>query len=160
MPPKLPISLLVGERAGRPEGVTERDLCENPMTQRYATIITDEGGREIVSAIGEFEGAAPQGRLGRVEPVAPGVRIGMVRDGAGNFAFPEAATGGQMVNLAIARLKALRPVATAKPAQPAKPKAAKRRKMTARPKKPTGQARSQRAAGAGGEGDGVAHARD
>ncbi|WP_137933958.1 hypothetical protein [Mesorhizobium comanense] len=122
------------------------------MTQRYATIITDDDGREIVSAIGEFEGAAPQERLGSVEPVAPGVRIGMARDGAGNFAFPEAATGGQMVNLAIARLRALRPAATAKP------KAAKRRKKPARSKKPPKRAGSPKAAG--GEGDSVAHARD
>ncbi|WP_032900288.1 hypothetical protein [Mesorhizobium ciceri] len=49
---------------------------------RYATIITDDDGQEIVSAIGEFEGAAPQPRLGRVEQVAPGVKIGMVRAGS------------------------------------------------------------------------------
>ncbi|MER8981081.1 hypothetical protein [Mesorhizobium sp. M0870] len=52
---------------------------------RYATIITDADGQEIVSAIGEFEGAAPQPRLGRVEQVAPSVKIGMVRDAAGGF---------------------------------------------------------------------------
>ena len=51
---------------------------------RYATIITDDGP-EIVSAIGQFEGAASQPRLGRVEQVAPGVKIGMVRDAVGGF---------------------------------------------------------------------------
>ncbi|MER9641709.1 hypothetical protein [Mesorhizobium sp. M0239] len=51
---------------------------------RYATIITDADGQEIVSAIGEFE-AAPQPGLGRVEQVAPSVKIGMVRDAAGGF---------------------------------------------------------------------------
>lgn len=58
---------------------------------RYATIITDDDGREVVSAIGEFEGAAPQPRLGRVEQVAPGVLIGMLRggpvDAVGGFGF-------------------------------------------------------------------------
>ncbi|AMY01294.1 hypothetical protein AB0V79_01970 [Mesorhizobium ciceri] len=49
---------------------------------RYATI-TDADGQEIVSAIGEFEGTAPQPCLGRVEQVAPGVKIGVVRDAAG-----------------------------------------------------------------------------
>ena len=44
---------------------------------RYATIITDADGQEIVSAIGEFEGTEPQPRLGRIEQVAPGVKIGM-----------------------------------------------------------------------------------
>ncbi|MER9348638.1 hypothetical protein [Mesorhizobium sp. M0227] len=52
---------------------------------RYATIITDADDQEIVSAIGEFEGAAPQPGLGRVEQVAPSVKIGMVRDAAGGF---------------------------------------------------------------------------
>ena len=32
------------------------------MSNRYATIITDDDGREVVSAIGVFEGAAPQAR--------------------------------------------------------------------------------------------------
>ncbi|RWO70293.1 MAG: hypothetical protein EOS17_11420 [Mesorhizobium sp.] len=51
----------------------------------HATIITDDDGQEIVSAIGEFEGTAPQPRLGRVEQVAPGAKIGMVRDAVGGF---------------------------------------------------------------------------
>ncbi|AZO06657.1 MULTISPECIES: hypothetical protein [unclassified Mesorhizobium] len=44
---------------------------------RYATIITADDGAEIVSAIGAFEGADPPRRTGRVEQVAPGVRIGI-----------------------------------------------------------------------------------
>jgi hypothetical protein len=34
------------------------------MSVRYATIIIDDDGREVVSSIGVFEGAAPQARLG------------------------------------------------------------------------------------------------
>ncbi|AZV21105.1 MULTISPECIES: hypothetical protein [unclassified Mesorhizobium] len=52
---------------------------------RYATIITDDDGQEIVSVIGQFEGAAPQPRLGRVEQVAPVVKIGMVWDAVAGF---------------------------------------------------------------------------
>ena len=37
---------------------------------RYATIITDDDGREVVSAIGEFEGAARQPDRGYTEQVA------------------------------------------------------------------------------------------
>jgi hypothetical protein len=48
------------------------------MSNRYATIITDDDGREVVSAIGEFEGA-PDARHGHFELVAADVRIGMVR---------------------------------------------------------------------------------
>ncbi|SDA88993.1 hypothetical protein [Mesorhizobium qingshengii] len=111
------------------------------MPHRYATIIIDDDGREIVSAIGEFEGAAPRTRLGRVEQVASGVLIGMVRDAAGGFSFPQAGTGG----LAMARLRAgaAKPARVAKPAQAAKPagttrpkRARKARKKSARSKKP------------------------
>ncbi|BAB49069.1 hypothetical protein [Mesorhizobium japonicum] len=112
------------------------------MTQRYATIITDDDGREIVSAIGEFEGAPPQVRLGRVEPVASGVLIGMVRDPAGGFGFPQAGIGGHAMGLILARLKAQASVAkragAAKPAAVAKPKRAKRAKKRTRSRKPTG----------------------
>ncbi|RUV08506.1 MAG: hypothetical protein EOR97_24550 [Mesorhizobium sp.] len=52
---------------------------------RYATIITDADGQEIVSAVGQFEGAASLPRLGCAEQVAPGVKIGMVRDAVGGF---------------------------------------------------------------------------
>ncbi|TPM91851.1 hypothetical protein [Mesorhizobium sp. B2-1-3A] len=123
------------------------------MTQRYATIITDDDGREIVSAVGEFEGAAPQPRLGRVEPAAPGVLIGMVRDVGGGFGFPQSGSGGQAIGLVLARLKAQASVAkragAAKPAATEKPKRAKRaRKKPARSKKPAGSAqKAGRAAG-------------
>ncbi|RVD55069.1 MULTISPECIES: hypothetical protein [unclassified Mesorhizobium] len=116
---------------------------------RYATIITDADGQEIVSAIGGFEGTAPQPRLGRVEQVAPGVKIGMVRDAAGDFCFPQAGIAGPLVGLVMARLKAQ----TAKPAQGAKPAGAARpkrvqgakkrtRKKSARSKKPASRAGS------------------
>ncbi|MBN9218971.1 MAG: hypothetical protein J0I79_13545 [Mesorhizobium sp.] len=123
---------------------------------RYATIITNDDGLEIVSAIGEFEGAAPQARLGRIEPVMPGVLIGMVRNVAGGFGFPQAAIGGQLVGLAMARLKATKPAGTARPVEPAKKKAAKRRKKPAGPKKPP---RQKPAIGAG-EADSVAPVHD
>jgi len=103
---------------------------------RYATIITDDDGREVVSAIGEFEGAAPQARLGRIEPVAPGVLIGMVRDAAGGFCFPQAGIGANAMSLAMARLET-RAIAP-KPAAVVKPRRAKRaKKKTARSRKPT-----------------------
>ncbi|MER9307671.1 hypothetical protein NKJ06_33705 [Mesorhizobium sp. M0293] len=117
------------------------------MSTRYATIITGDDGQEIVSAIGEFEGAAPRPRLGRAEPVAPGVLIGMVRDATGGFCFPQAGVGGQLVGLAMARLKARASVAgpaqPTRPAQAARPKRTKKaRKKSARSKKPGSRARS------------------
>ncbi|MFA6157516.1 hypothetical protein [Mesorhizobium sp.] len=107
---------------------------------RYATIITGDDGHEVVSAIGEFEGAAPRPRLGRVEQVAPGVRIGMVRAGAG-FCFPRPESG-PVVGLVLARLEARARVAGRSVAQstaPAKPKRArsgKAAKKKSRSKKP------------------------
>ncbi|MER8466787.1 hypothetical protein [Mesorhizobium sp. M1396] len=115
---------------------------------RYATIITGDDGQEIVSAIGEFEGGAPRPRLGRAEPVAAGVLIGMVRGEAGVFCFPQAGVGGQLVGLAMARLKALagagKPARAAKPADTARPRGAKKRvrKKSARSRKPASRARS------------------
>ncbi|MER8410561.1 hypothetical protein NKH52_19265 [Mesorhizobium sp. M1066] len=123
---------------------------------RYATIITDADGQEIVSAIGEFEGIAPQPRLGRLEEVAPGVKIGMVRDDAGEFGFSQAGIAGHLVGLVMARLRAraglARPAPAAKPADAAKPKrvqgAKKRtRKKSARSKKPASRAGSMPKAG-------------
>ncbi|AGB45620.1 hypothetical protein Mesau_03252 [Mesorhizobium australicum WSM2073] len=111
---------------------------------RYASIITGDDGREIVSAIGEFEGAGPVARLGRVEAIPAGVLIGMVRDAAGGFCFPQAGIGAQLVGLAMARLKAARPVA--RPAQAAKPKRGKARKKSARLKKRARQAPPKAAA--------------
>lgn len=123
---------------------------------RYATIITGDDGREIVSAIGEFEGAAPQVRLGRVEQVAPGVRIGMVRDAAGGFCFEQPGVSGNAVSLAMARLKArvVAPVAAAKPkrAKRAKKKNRSRKQAGSMPK--AGKAASVAAAKAMGQVDG------
>ncbi|TGU42273.1 hypothetical protein EN795_35435 [bacterium M00.F.Ca.ET.152.01.1.1] len=78
---------------------------------RYATIITADDGAEIVSAIGEFEGAGPPRRNGRVEQVAPGVRIGMVRggpvDAVAGFGFPRQGLDPSAVRAATAKLKAM-----------------------------------------------------
>lgn len=108
---------------------------------RYATIITGDDGHELVSAIGEFEGAAPRARLGRIEQVAPGVRIGMARDGAGGFSFPQTGIGGPIVGLVLARLEARAGVvrrADARNSNPAKPKRAKAKpaRKKSRSKKP------------------------
>ncbi|UVC18421.1 hypothetical protein [Mesorhizobium onobrychidis] len=102
------------------------------MSKRYATIITDDDGREVVSAIGEFEGA-PDARHGRVEPVAAGVRIGMVRgvDAAGGFGFPQAGVSAGAVSIARAALKAASGAGKSGSAAGAKGDAANR------PRKPT-----------------------
>ena len=68
------------------------------MTTRYATIIEGNEGEEIVSAIAQMEGAAPEPRSNaKVEKVADGVMIGMVRggpvDSVGGFGFPEGSAG-------------------------------------------------------------------
>ncbi|WP_192180045.1 hypothetical protein [Mesorhizobium amorphae] len=92
---------------------------------RYATIITDDDGQEIVSAIGEFE-AAPQARAGRFESVPVGVLIGMVRggpvDAVGGFGFPLGSQGAgdraigvaaiQKARAGLARADAVEPEAT------------------------------------------------
>ncbi|TIM38276.1 MAG: hypothetical protein E5Y69_13700, partial [Mesorhizobium sp.] len=78
------------------------------MSNRYATVIADDDGREVVSAIGQFEGAAPV-RHGRVEHVPAGVQIGMVRgavDAAGGFGFPLAGVSDNAVSVVRAALKA------------------------------------------------------
>ncbi|MGX5850838.1 hypothetical protein ACWGTO_27545 [Mesorhizobium sp. PL10] len=125
------------------------------MSNRYATIITDDDGREVISAIGVFEGAAPQARIGRIELVVAGVLIGMVRggpvDAIGGFGFPSGAEDGRAIGLARANLKAMpakRGDAAADAADAAsrkakqKPARAKRRKSgkTKRPAKPAAQA--------------------
>jgi hypothetical protein len=130
------------------------------MSSRYASIIIDDDGREVVSAIGQFEGAAPQGRAGHFEPVAAGVRIGMVRggpvDAVGGFGFPWAGISTGAVSIVRATLKALpdagpvkrgttaeaKPDAASRPHKPrsarAKPgKRAKSRKRVVRPGKKT-----------------------
>jgi hypothetical protein len=130
---KLPISPKVGEMSGRTEGgAKDRDAPglhgharstdaalptqqrtrkkhfkrTHPMSSRYATIITDDDGREVVSCIGEFVGGAPDVRVGRVERVPPGVLIGMVRaiDAATGFGFPAGSPGadGRAVGIAAA----------------------------------------------------------
>jgi hypothetical protein len=108
------------------------------MSNRYATIITDDDGREVVSAIGQFEGA-PEMRRGRVERVSPGVLIGMVRggpvDAAGGFGFPQAGVSGSAVGLVRARLKDL--------PEAAKPEAA-RLKSKAKPVRTGKRAKSHK----------------
>ena len=82
------------------------------MSNRYATIITGDDGREVVSAIAIFESTAPQPRIGRIEPVAPSVLIGMVRggpvDAVSGFGFPRGAQGvdESAIGLVRASLKA------------------------------------------------------
>lgn len=116
------------------------------MTQRYATIITDDDGREIVSAIGAFEGAPPRPRLGRVEPVASGVLIGMVRDAAAGFCFEQPGVDANAVALAMARLKAragaARRAGAPGPAATARPKRAKRARVAKRKSRARKPARS------------------
>ncbi|MCV3209272.1 hypothetical protein OHD62_23645 [Mesorhizobium sp. YC-39] len=115
------------------------------MSSRYATIITDDDGREVVSAIGQFEGAVPKGRVGHFEAVPAGVLIGMVRggpvDAVGGFGFPQAGVSGSAVGLVRAKLKALPEAVTSDAARAkakAKPRGSKRtrkkpvRKTTAR----------------------------
>ncbi|WP_217577584.1 hypothetical protein [Mesorhizobium sp. GbtcB19] len=101
---------------------------------RYATIITADDGAEIVSAIGEFEGAEPPRRHGRVEQVAPGVRIGMMRggpvDAVAGFGFPRQGLDRSAVRAATVRLKAM--PAPAVDGEPAKPVRAKPRKKPPR----------------------------
>ncbi|MER8979266.1 hypothetical protein [Mesorhizobium sp. M0870] len=78
------------------------------MSTRYATIITDDAGEEIVSSIGQFEGGPPNIRTGKAEQVADGVLIGMVRGGlvdpVDGFGFPDGAPGasGRAVGIAKA----------------------------------------------------------
>ncbi|TPO08017.1 hypothetical protein [Mesorhizobium sp. B1-1-5] len=101
---------------------------------RYATIVTADDGAEIVSAIGEFEGASLPQRSGRVEQVAPGVRIGMVRGGldeaVAGFGFPRQGLGPAAVRTATAGLKAM--AAPSADARPARPASTRRRRKPAR----------------------------
>ncbi|MER9079945.1 hypothetical protein [Mesorhizobium sp. M0895] len=97
------------------------------MATRYATIITDDTGQEIVSTIGQFEGGPPQVRSGTVEKVDDGVMIGMIRggqvDAVSGFGFPDGTKGaeGRAETIAKAGAKVLR---TAKAAKGGKGKAA------------------------------------
>jgi hypothetical protein len=101
---------------------------------RYATIITADDGAETVSAIGEFEGASLPVRSGRVEQVAPGVRIGMVRggpiDAVAGFGFPRQGADPSAVPAATAKLRAM--AAPAADVESPKPVRARPRKKPAR----------------------------
>jgi len=105
---------------------------------RYATIITADDGAEIVSAIGEFESASLQQRSGRVEQVAPGVRIGMVRggtvDAVAGFGFPRQGLGPSAVRTVTAKLKAAEAATEARPTKQAGAKP--RRKPARKVRKP------------------------
>lgn len=115
------------------------------MSTRYATIIIDDDGREVVSGIGQFEGAAPELPAGRVEAVGAGVLIGMVRGGPvnafGGFGFPLGSAGvdSRAVGLAVldrrqpdAAKHELAPAAMATAAQAPDPA---KRKARAKPKR-------------------------
>ena len=109
---------------------------------RYATIITADDGAEIVSAIGEFEGASLPRH--NAEQVAPGVRIGMVRGGPGEavagFGFPGQLLDPSAVRAATMKLKAMATPAAGK--EPAKPARAKKRKRPARKPRKTRTAKA------------------
>jgi hypothetical protein len=108
------------------------------MSNRYATIITDDDGREVVSAIGLFEGTAPQARIGRIEPVVPGVLIGMVRggpvDAIGGFGFPRATQGVDESAIGLVRAS-LKAAPAERGEAPAKAGNATGRKTTRKPAK-------------------------
>ncbi len=114
------------------------------MSSRYATIITDDDGREVVSAIGQFEGAAPM-RPGRFEQVPAGVRIGMIRggpvDAAGGFGFPLAGAGAGGASIVRAALKALTDAGKAKRGTTAEAKS----NAASRSRKPTAKRAGKRA---------------
>ena len=68
------------------------------MSDRYATIIKQEDGSEVVSSIAQMEGVPPEVRADqakniRVQKVADGVKIGMVKGGSvdavGGFGWPK-----------------------------------------------------------------------
>lgn len=90
---------------------------------RYATIIIGDDGREVVSAIGEFEGACREPGFGHAEAVAAGVRVGMVRggsvDASGGFGFParwpDAGAAASMLAI-LRRLPQPRPAKTVREA--------------------------------------------
>lgn len=54
------------------------------MAERYATVIKDNDGREVISNISQFEGKPAEPRGGaKMVKVADGVKIGMVKGGKG-----------------------------------------------------------------------------
>jgi hypothetical protein len=117
-----------GIQSGRTAANTGSSKGKPPMSVRYATIITDDDGREVVSVIGAFE-SAPLARASRVEQVVSGVLIGMVRggpvDAVGGFGFPRGSQGvdGRAVGMARAGLKDWPEAGTPAPAaEPVKPR--------------------------------------
>ena len=54
------------------------------MAERYATVVTQDDGTEIVSNIGQFEGkpADPTSKNAKRIKVPDGVKIGMVKGGS------------------------------------------------------------------------------
>ena len=128
---------------------------------RYATIIIDDDGREVVSAIGEFEGACREPGFGRAAVVAAGVRVGMVRgglvDASGGFGFPargpDAGAAAGMLAM-LKRLSHARPAKTAGEAAGAGSGPARKAGKPARGK--AGRAKRGRKAGSGKVGSGKA----
>lgn len=106
------LQLSISGNAGAKErGLSSRAPKPNESNMpRYATLITGDDGHDIVSAIGEFEGAHLPRGIGRIEQVAPGVRIGMVRGGpleaVDCFGFPPAGIDARAIAILAAGLKA------------------------------------------------------
>lgn len=131
---------------------------------RYATIIIDDDGREVVSAIGEFEGACREPGFGRAEAVAAGVRVGMVRggsvDASGGFGFPargpDAGAAAGMLAM-LKRLPHARPARTAREAASAGSVRGGSGKKDGKPARgKAGRAKRGRKAGSGKVGSGKA----
>lgn len=65
------------------------------MSERYATILTQDDGTEIVSNIFQYEGKppAPSSKNATTIKIADGVKIGMVKGGpleaSGGYGFPD-----------------------------------------------------------------------
>lgn len=116
---------------------------------RYATIMTADDGAEIVSAIGEFEGSQMPRSAGRVEEVAPGVLIGMVRGGpvgtVAGFGFPRQGLDPAAVMTATAMLRA-----AGTPAADVKPPKAARARLRKKPARKAAKARTSGRAPASG----------
>ncbi|AZO58349.1 MAG: hypothetical protein E5X23_15535 [Mesorhizobium sp.] len=116
---------------------------------RYATIITGDDSAEIVSAIGEFASFGEPPRTSRVEAVAPGVRIGMVRggpvDAIAGFGFPRQGLDPSAMRAAAAKLKRTEPF-SGQVDQPSAPKAA-RAKPRKKPARKPAKWRAVRSAG-------------
>jgi hypothetical protein len=71
------------------------------MSSRYAIILTDEDGNQVVSDIKQMEGSAPVVPNGyKVVKVPDGVLIGMIKGGTvsavGGFGFPEGSPGAEV----------------------------------------------------------------